>query len=38
MWGVGEEGAARKADANDVLNAKFVEDNQKYADLVIDSI
>ena len=38
MWGVGEEGAARKADANDVLNAKFVEDHQKYADLVIDSI
>lgn len=39
MWGEGEEGAARKADANDVLNARFVEESsRKYADLVVQSI
>ena len=38
MWGSGEEGAARKADANDVLNAEFVLAHEKYADLVIESL
>lgn len=37
MWGVGEEGAAKKADANDVLNAQFVAGHQKFADRVIIS-
>lgn len=39
MWGEGEEGAARKADANDVQNAQFVNDfSKKYADLVVESV
>jgi pantothenate kinase len=38
MWGAGEEGAAKKADANDVLNAQFIESSAKYADLKIISL
>jgi len=38
MWGEGEEGAARKADANDVLNAHFISEHKKHADLVITSL
>lgn len=39
MWGAGEVGAAKKADANDVLNAQFVEESsRKFADLVIESV
>ena len=38
MWGAGEEGAARKADANDVLNAEFIEKSAKYADKIIESL
>lgn len=39
MWGEGEEGAARKADANDVLNVQFVEESsRKYADLIVQSV
>ena len=38
MWGPGEIGAANKADANDVLNAIFVENHKTYADVLIESI
>ena len=38
MWGVGESGAAKKADANDVLNARFIEQSARYADVVIHSL
>jgi pantothenate kinase len=38
MWGPGELGAAKKADANDVLNAAFVDDHKIHADLIITSI
>jgi hypothetical protein len=38
MWGAGEEGATRKADANDVLNAQYIEGSKKYADLIIQSL
>ena len=38
MWGDGEVGAARKADANDVLNAVFIETTIKYADFIITSL
>jgi hypothetical protein len=31
-------GAAAKADANDVLNAEYIENSKKYADLLIDSL
>lgn len=31
MFGPGEEGAARKADGNDVLNMQYVEEHRKYA-------
>jgi hypothetical protein len=39
LWGAdGEEGAGRKADGNDVINADYVEAcNKKYADLIIIS-
>ena len=36
LWGLGELGASKKADSNDVLNAEFVEQNsRKYADRII---
>jgi hypothetical protein len=39
IWGAdGREGAARKADANDVINAQFIETTKKFADLIIESI
>lgn len=38
LWGLGEIGAANKADANDVLNAIFVENHKTYADVLIESI
>jgi hypothetical protein len=38
MWGEGEEGAAKKADANDVPNAIYIQGSAKYADLMIESI
>ena len=38
LWGEGEVGAARKADANDVLNARFIEHSAKYADVMINSL
>lgn len=38
LWGAGEEGAAKKADANDVINALFVDkSSRKHADKVIVS-
>ena len=38
MFGVGRQGAAVKADSNDVLNAIWVEAMSKdHADLIIDS-
>ena len=33
-----EEGAAKRADSNDVLNAHVIETCREHADLVIDSI
>jgi hypothetical protein len=30
MWGEGEEGAAKKADSNDILNAAFVDSVSRY--------
>jgi hypothetical protein len=38
MWGEGEEGAAKKADANDVPNAIYIQGSAKYADLIIESL
>ena len=39
MWGDGEEGAGKKADANDMLNAVWIEEmSREFADLVIESI
>ena len=39
MWGEGEGGAGRKADANDMLNLEWIEKmSRKYADLIIESI
>jgi hypothetical protein len=38
MFGAGEEGAARKADANDVINAIHVDKSRKYADRIIISL
>jgi hypothetical protein len=39
MWGSGEEGARRKAESNDILNAQYIVDNSmKYADKIIYSI
>jgi pantothenate kinase len=39
MWGVGYDGAAAKADANDMLNLQFINDgSKKHADRVIKSI
>ena len=36
-WGVGEEGAAARADANDVLNMDLIAVSEQFADEVIDS-
>lgn len=38
MWGEGVLGATKKADSNDVLNAKYIEGSAKYADLMIESL
>ena len=38
IFGPGAEGAARKADSNDVLNAQFIEQSKSYADRVIVSL
>ena len=38
IWGEGEIGAGKKADANDVLNAEFIESHSRFADLIIDSM
>lgn len=39
MWGAGREGAEAKADANDMKNADWIEENsRKHADLVIESV
>jgi hypothetical protein len=38
IWGPGENGAASKADANDVLNARFIENHSGHADLIIQSL
>lgn len=38
MFGPGAEGAARKADSNDVLNAQFIEQSKPHADRVIVSL
>lgn len=39
MWGDGEEGAGKKADANDMLNAVWIEEmSREFADLVIESL
>lgn len=37
MWGHGEEGAAKRADTNDVLNAEFVDGHKKFANIIITS-
>ena len=37
-WGPGEEGAAARADANDVLNMDLIAECEQYADEVIDSV
>ena len=38
MWGEGEVGASKKADANDVINAKYIVQSAKYADTIIESL
>ena len=38
MWGPGTEGATKKADANDVINAAFIVQTSKFADVMIDSL
>ena len=40
QWGAAtaEEGAARRTDANDVINARLIECCRPFADLVIDSV
>jgi pantothenate kinase len=39
IWGEGEEGAGKKADANDMLNAEWVDKtSRKFADLVVESL
>ena len=38
MWGEGEVGASKKADANDVLNAQYIVQSAKYADTIIESL
>jgi len=37
-WGSGEEGAAARADANDVLNMQRVAPTARLADLRIESL
>ena len=37
-WGAGEEGAAKRADANDVLNMELIAPCEEYAERVIDSM
>ena len=37
-WGAGEEGAAARADANDVLNMELIAPSEANADRVIESI
>lgn len=37
-WGPGEEGAAARADANDVKNMVLIAPSEAFADLVIESI
>jgi len=37
-WGVGEAGAAARADANDVLNMELIRPCEARADLIIDSL
>ena len=39
MFGAGEEGAGRKADSNDMINAVYIDSTaKKYADLIIQSL
>ena len=38
MFGEGREGAARKADTNDVLNLHFINSHKKFADKIITSV
>ena len=39
MFGPGEQGAKKKAEANDLLNARYIVDNSmKYADKIIQSL
>jgi len=38
MWGSGREGAAKKADSNDVLNMRYVSFSAQFADLNITSV
>ncbi|KAL3789550.1 hypothetical protein HJC23_001358 [Cyclotella cryptica] len=38
MWGEGEEGAGKKADSNDMLNAEWVDTmSRTFADLIVES-
>ena len=37
-WGAGLEGAAARADANDVLNMELIAPSEAYAELVIESV
>jgi len=38
MWGAGVEGAARKAESNDIINAQFIDSHKIFADRIIESI
>eukprot|EP01082_Thalassiosira_pseudonana_P008933 g7901.t1 g7901 contig26:529143-530086(+) len=39
MWGEGELGAGKKADANDMLNLEWIEEmSREHADLIIESL
>lgn len=39
MWGAGELGAGKKADANDMLNLEWIEEmSREHADLIIESL
>jgi len=38
LWGAGREGASAKAEANDLKNARWVEEaSRKHADVVVES-
>lgn len=37
-WGAGEQGAAARADANDVLNMELIADSEQYAERIIESL